>query len=465
MMFLFQIIQDLFIKFLFMEMLSEFVTFQLRGSEISIESVDECFIVTIWFFLLLFLRVEVVVVVFLMAVEQMVCEWVQALNWALYHLLVVHMALREVIGVVKIVWLGWEGFLLMVLEVMVIKFPKPTGPIINSGLILPLIVTVVSIIDLTFHFRLRLDHFWCQLVLVVQEHGTTCHWFVWQFVKAGRCVVGLCWRMRFIVHVVVRMYSVNCWVRCRVVLMVIVIIVVVLMVQHRFHHARRWVLLWALVMNHEVLIVLNVLLVKTVRSVFLNRLYKSVVTRGLLSLHRALCLIGSFLLDLDVVFIIAVYTLCPLAWHLMVILPIERLPGILMWRTWTKWRPNVDLEVMSIAWGWLVVWGLLAWLLGNVVLVIVLGLLSLVNYRLLDLFHIILLFNLVVLSYFVRVVLLYADFLCLVLLLRILDETSFLIVRWDHSQTWGLSLMAWVFIDLRILLITIALGRINLTVG
>lgn len=47
----------------------------------------------------------------------------------------------------------------MVLEVMVIKFPKPTGPIINSGLILPLIVTVVSIIDLTFHFRLRLDHF------------------------------------------------------------------------------------------------------------------------------------------------------------------------------------------------------------------------------------------------------------------------------------------------------------------
>lgn len=57
-----------------MEMLSEFVTFQLRGSEISIESVDECFIVTIWFFLLLFLRVEVVVVVFLMAVEQMVCE-------------------------------------------------------------------------------------------------------------------------------------------------------------------------------------------------------------------------------------------------------------------------------------------------------------------------------------------------------------------------------------------------------
>lgn len=74
MMFLFEIVEDLFIKFLFMEMLSEFITFQLRGSEISIEPVDEGFIVAIGFFLLLFLSVEVVVVVFLMTVEQMVCE-------------------------------------------------------------------------------------------------------------------------------------------------------------------------------------------------------------------------------------------------------------------------------------------------------------------------------------------------------------------------------------------------------
>lgn len=203
MMFPFKIIEDLFIKLLFMEMLSEFVTFQLRGPEISIESVDECFIVAIWFFLLLFLRVKVVVVVFLMSVEQMVCKWVQTLNWALYHLFVIQMALREMISVVCVVWLGWKGFLLVVLEVMVVKFSKPTGPIINSGLILPLIITVVCIIDLTFHFRLWLDHFWCQLVLVVKEHGTACHGFVRQFVEPRGCVVGLCWRVRFVVHVVV----------------------------------------------------------------------------------------------------------------------------------------------------------------------------------------------------------------------------------------------------------------------